>query len=368
MNVILMYGGKSCEHDISIITAKQVAHALPGSVFEVYVSREGKWFLAKKGTSAAVFADDGVTKNFKEVCFCVGDSTLYLKSGKKLKPLCNADVAVLCFHGANGEDGCVQGLLELCGVPYTSCGVAPSAVCMDKIVCKSALKGLGMPVLQGFGISSADDFEDVAAKARELGYPLMIKPAALGSSIGITLCRHEGQLASALQLAFKFDGRALAEKALTDFCDVNVSVFARDGEIFVSPAEKPLAAHEFLSFADKYQSGAKGMADAGGQFPFEDERVPEMQRAAKMIYSSLDCRGVVRIDFLLDNKSKKFFINEINTIPGSMAYYLWQDQFDFATLMRAQINEGIKAFKTQNSLLRHFASNVLKGGKGKKRR
>lgn len=364
MKIVLMYGGKSCEHDISVITAKQAAAAIKGDVSEVYVSRDGEWLLAENMPNPKDFADRDKIAKLKKVVFAAGDNTLYLRKGKKLKPLFKADAAVLCFHGVQGEDGCVQGLMELCGIPYTSCGVAASAVGMDKIIGKSFLKGLGAPVLESraFDKSAFDESPDAVLYevAEALGFPVIVKPANLGSSIGISVCRDIDGLAKALTVGFGFDNRVLVERALTDFCDVNVSVMKKDGKILLSEMEKPIGWTEFLSFDDKYMSGVKGMADTKRQFPFDCRQGKDIGETAKKIYRELDCKGVVRIDFLIDNADGSFYVNELNTIPGSMAFYLWEKQFDFGKLMDIQLDGAKQAFEAKQNLLHLYNSDVLK--------
>lgn len=363
MNVILMYGGKSCEHDISIVTAKQTAAALD-NITEIYLAKDGRWLIVKDMANPKDFCDEKKLAKLKEVTLLPNDDTLYLKCKNKLKPLFKIDVAVLCFHGVYGEDGCIQGLLELSNVAYTSCGVAASAVGMDKITTKYFLKGLGLPVVDSVFLDKSV-FEAHPQKALDdvevLGYPIIIKPSNLGSSIGISVCKNRSQLQNAIQVGFDFDCRILAEKALTDFCDLNISAFVRGGEVFTSLMEKPVSWSEFLTFDDKYMSGAKGMADIKRQFPFECKQKADVERMANEIYMALGCKGVIRIDFLLDNASGDVYVNELNTIPGSMAFYLWEGQFDFKTLMQIQIEQALKVAKEKNRLHHLYKSDVLNG-------
>ncbi len=364
MNLILMYGGRSCEHDISIVTAKQTAAVLDGNVTEVYLAKDGRWLIAEDMPQPKDFCDEKKLNRLKEAVLLPNDDTLYLKNKNKLKPLCKADVAVLCFHGVYGEDGCVQGLLELSKIPYTSCGVTASAVGMDKITAKYFLKGLGMPVVESVCLDKMNfktKPNETLDCAEVLGYPIIIKPSNLGSSIGISVCKNREELEKALRVGFEFDCRVLAEKALTDFCDVNISAFVKDGNVFTSLMEKPMSWSEFLSFEDKYMSGAKGMADVKRQFPFECKQKDDIARMAKEIYIALGCKGVIRIDFLLDNATDKVYVNELNTIPGSMAFYLWKDRFDFKMLMKIQIEEAIKTAKIKDELTHLYKSNVLSG-------
>ena len=311
-----------------------------------------------------------------EICaYCdlniIRQNLLHFKlKGKKLLPFCEVDAALLCFHGENGEDGCVQGLLEMCEIPYTSCGVTSSALCMDKISAKAMLKGFDFPVVEGISLEKnffEQNFRQCESEIRQkLGYPVIVKPSKLGSSIGISVCEDENSFADAMKLALGFDDRVLVEKALTNFCDINVSVLKKDGEIFVSQAEKPASLKNFLTFDEKYLEGGKGMSGLKREFPFENEKTEAIKDIAKKVYSSLNCFGVVRIDFLIDFDSGKIFVNEINTIPGSLSFYLWKDVFGFGSLIDVLLDEAKKRTAEKQKLLRRFESSVLNGASGGK--
>ena len=360
MNILLMYGGKSCEHDVSVVTAKQVLSQIKGRVYEVYVTKDGVWKLAENMPYPQDFANEKKVEKLKNLVMYPGDKTLYQKVGKRLKKVCQPDVAVLCFHGVNGEDGSVQGLLQLCDVAYTSCGIGASSLSMDKSLCKTFLKGMGAPVVDGLTFCKEDvdktTFEQVSQK---LGYPVIVKPANLGSSIGISVAQNEDDFALALHTALGFDNKVLVERVVKDCFDVNISVFKSGGKIFASALEKPLKWQDFLTFDDKYSGAKSSMVQAKREFPFECKFGEQICFWAKEIYAQMDCKGVVRIDFLVNDDS--FFVNEINTIPGSFAYYLWRDNFDFATLVQMQIDEGIKEQKQKEKLKFLYESKVLSG-------
>lgn len=364
MDILLMYGGKSCEHEISIVTAKQVLPNVEGRVYEIYLTKEGEFKLVKNMPYPQDFADERKIAKLQNVALLPDDKTVYIKKGNKLKKLCTPDCAVLCFHGVNGEDGSVQGLLKLCGIAHTSCDVCASAVSMDKSVTKTFLKGLGVPVVDGVVATKEKIDRLVFEKASALGYPVIVKPSNLGSSIGISVAKNQSELAQALQIAFEYDDKVVIEKALKNCFDVNVSVFGYNGKIYSSLLEKPVTWHEFLSFEDKYDGAKNSMAHSKREFPFECESGKEIQTVAKQIYQKLGCKGVVRIDFLLCDEG--FYVNEINTIPGSFACYLWKDKFDFKTLVKMQIDEGIFAQKQKEKLSYLYKSNVLSKPKGKK--
>ena len=364
MDILLMYGGKSCEHEISVVTAKQVLPNIKEKVYEIYVTKQGEFKLVKNMPYPPDFANEKKIKKLKNIAILPGDNAVYVRQGKKLKKLCMPDCAVLCFHGVNGEDGSVQGLLQLCGIAHTSCDVCASAVSMNKNVAKIFLKGIGVSVVDGVFVKKEEKNAFVFEKIKQLGYPVIVKPSNLGSSIGISVVKNEGELAQALDVAFEFDNDVIVEKALQNCFDVNVSVFKNNGKVYASLLEKPVRWDEFLSFNDKYNGAKTSMAHAKREFPFECDFAVKMQDVAKKIYKKLGCKGVVRIDFLVCENS--FYVNEINTIPGSFAHYLWKDKFDFKTLVKMQITEGIEAQKQKEKLTYLYKSNVLNRPKGKK--
>ncbi len=323
MTVAVFYGGKSCEHDVSIITGVQTAKLLDGyDIVPVYIDRGGKWNYVKRYDDVAAYRK-GLIK-CKKAFMKPGDDYLYLNGGKRFKKI---DVAVLCTHGAGGEDGALQGFLQLCGVAYTGSGIAASAIGMDKILAKKMFVSAGLNVTDYFVIKRSEyenTLPGVVERAKEAGYPLMIKPACLGSSIGICKAANAKELITALNVAFEWDNTVIAEKALSDFTELNCAVL-KDGKThFVSEAEQPLSEDGFLSYADKYERG--GLKGAGGRiFPADiDEALKkEVQESAVKAFDAVGASGIARVDFLYDEKEKVLYVNEINTIPGSLALYLF---------------------------------------------
>lgn len=323
MTVAVFYGGKSCEHDVSIVTGVQTAKLLEEfDVVPVYIDRGGKWNYVKRYDDVAAYRKGRI--KCKKVFMKPGDDALYLNGGRRFKKI---DVAVLCTHGAGGEDGALQGFLQLCGVAYTGSGIAASAIGMDKILAKKMFAAAGLKVTDYF-IVKRHEYENallgVVEKAKAAGYPLMIKPACLGSSIGIGKACNAKEFITALNAAFEWDNTVIAEKALDDFTELNCAVL-KDGEnYFVSEAERPLSADGFLSYADKYERG--GLKGAGGRiFPadIDTELRKEVRESAVKAFDAVGASGIARVDFLFDNNEKQLYVNEINTIPGSLALYLF---------------------------------------------
>lgn len=365
MNVALFFGGKSCEHDISIITAYQIMANIHNkhNLTCVYVDREGNWRLADK-VSLEELNNKIVVQKLKRVILQPNDNKLYIVRKNKLKLLKQIDAALLAFHGMNGEDGKIQGLLSLCGVPYTGCDVCASAITMDKFVTKNILKSKKLPTIKGIVVDKFAFCENKDMTTQQivktLGNRIILKPCNLGSSIGISVCETKEQLLSGLEVAFSFDSRCIAEVALEDFYELNCSVCKVEGEIVASMLERPLSWSKFLTFDEKYSSRQKSNIQTSRQFPYKcdfEDRIREMSKTA---YDLLGCGGVVRIDYLVNNADGKFYINEINSIPGSLAYYLWEGVYSFRELIENLLNEAIFNYKAGEQINYAYDSDVLK--------
>ena len=289
------------------------------------------------------------------------------------------DAYIIVMHGLNGEDGTLQGMMELMNIPYTSTGVAGSALGMDKIMMKQFFKGGGLPVLPGIWFTRsafASDRDKVLNSVEtELGFPVFVKPANLGSSIGVSRADDRESLSDSLELAFEYDRRVLVEKGLNKPIELNCSVMGYDDELQASPIEMPLNNDEFLDFKDKYLSsgGSKGMASLHRVLPapIEDDLAAEIQNLSKTIFRMLDCKGVVRIDYMFDRDGEKLYITEINTIPGSLAFYLWENAgIPYSSLIDRMIDYAEKAHADKNQANYAYSSDILKnvslGPKGAK--
>lgn len=292
----------------------------------------------------------------KQIVFFCGRKQIGVMRGKRLTRVIDIDVVVDCCHGRCGEDGMVAALAELCGVPVVGSDIISSAVTMDKIFTKNSLSALKLPTLRYVSVNR--DFDaDTLDRIEKLGFPVIVKPATLGSSIGISLCRTREELAEGLRTAFQYDERVLCEKALTNFYELNCSVMRVEGAVRTSVVESPISTGEILSFFDKYQRGEK--------FQSQSRVIPEkvekkVVALTRRIFEDFSLRGVVRIDFLVDSATEKVYVNEINSIPGSLAYGLWQNiyspqQFGSVLLKQAQAD-----FMHRDKLVTSFESNVLK--------
>jgi D-alanine-D-alanine ligase len=380
-NILVFYGGRSCEHDISVITAVQVMGNMDldkYNIFPVYTDRQGVPRITKDFLNVAVYK--GVKfdkKEWTQVTLLPHARSLYaLRGQKRLHKLCDADAALICNHGMNGEDGTLQGLLELCNIPYGGSGVAGSAIGMDKIIMKRFFNSLGLKVLP-FTYTDRLSYqknkeEELCKIERELSFPMIVKPSNLGSSIGINKCADRRALSEALEVALKFDGRAVIERAVENIKEVNCSAISDDGKILLSECEEPVLWRDFLSFDDKYlQSGKGGPVGLKRKMPAEitDLQKAAIENATEAVYRELLCNGVIRADYIIDKDDQGVYINEINTVPGSFAFYLWEKTFSFSRLIDVVLNGAIAAHEQKNLNSFAFDSAVLSnfgGAKGLK--
>lgn len=351
MNILLLYGGKSCEHDISVITACLAKGYFTGKIYGAYFTQENVCYLVPDGTTPKQHK----TETFKyQLTFLSGKKQIAVLHKNKIKRILDIDVAVNCCHGHCGEDGSVAGLCALGNIPLVGSDVISSAVTMDKVFTKQTLNALNLPNVQGFGLQSGFAEGDLE-KVEEMGYPVIVKPATLGSSIGITMCHDRAELQKGLETAFTYDSRVLCEKALTDFYELNCAAIMTPDGVETSRVERPYTTHDILTFQDKYQQNLK-FAPAQSEIPQELEN--EVRKMTEEIYIRFGLGGVVRVDFLVDSDGK-LYVNEVNTTPGSLAYGLWQHKYTPAQYGEVLINGALANFQKQEALNRKFNSGVL---------
>ena len=362
-NIAVFFGGVSVEHDVSVITGVLTLNSLNKDEYNaipIYVSNDGKWFTGKELYDIENYKNLNV-KKLKQVCLVEGENVLYIKKRKALKKIASIATAINCMHGARGEDGSLSGLLNLCGIANASPDMFSSALSIDKSLTKVFLKGLNikyLPCITAVGLGEINEIE------RKLGYPVICKPAKCGSSIGISTANDKDSLSKALSLALSYDSKVVVEKLLTDFTEINCAVYKNyNNEIIVSECEKPIGAGEVLSFNDKYVQGQR-------EFP---AKIPTMyskriKDISQKIYSVLSFNGIIRIDFLIDKTG--VYVNEINSVPGSLAYYLFCDTLkEFSALLTEVIKLGEKNFAIESSLVKNYSSRILNisGSKSSKR-
>ncbi|CAK7056904.1 D-alanine--D-alanine ligase family protein [Tissierella sp.] len=372
----VIFGGLSVEHEVSVITGMQVIENIDKTKYEVipiYVSKDGKWLT---GSSLMDFRNykDGNFKDAKEIILSAnhGDNNIYSHPktvglfGKKI--LGEIDIAFPAFHGMNGEDGTVQGIFELMDIPYVGCGVLGSSVGMDKILMKDVYKANELPVVDytWFYRSKWLKDKDLIIKDIEtkLSYPLFVKPANLGSSIGISKAKNREDLVDAIEVAIRYDRKIIIEQAVENLREINCAVLGFDDEVITSLCEEPIGWEEILSFEDKYvktnekggkSSGERRIIPAG----IEDNIRQEIEQLAKKAFITIDGRGVSRIDFLLD-ANNNVYINEINTLPGSIAFYLWEGKgYSFKKLIDELISIAIKVHEEKKENMYSYEANLF---------
>ncbi|MEG2158477.1 MAG: hypothetical protein RRY18_01225 [Clostridia bacterium] len=354
MNIALFYGGKSSEHDISIITESIVREFFQKehTIYNIYIDKTGIFYLATSATP-----QEHLTAKFRKslirVTLLPSDNTLYSVVGGRLHKVAKLDASINCTHGVNGEDGSLAGLLQLSNVKEVESGICASSVCMDKAVSKVFFKGLGLPVVEGVVYNYYESKEELISKVENLGFPLIVKPCNCGSSIGVAFVKDTLQLMEKIDVALNFDNKLIIEKGLTNFIEVNCSALKINNEAHCSDLEKPMSSSEILSFADKYIASGKTKKRS---FPYHCKYEEEIKVATKRIYQSLGCNGVIRVDFMVTPDG--YFVNEANTIPGSFAYGLWSNRYTRSEYGNILLD---CAFSASHLVTYDFNSNVLIG-------
>ena len=375
--VAVLFGGRSPEHDVSIVTGLQALNAVDGArheAFPVYLSVQGEWFIGDALRDRENYLpDDRVRSGLTEVTLEAtpdGEGLLVpRKSGMfgRGKPV-GFDVALLAFHGTYGEDGQIQGMLEMAGVPFTGMRTMASATLMDKVITKRLLTSHDIPQLDCAVLRRPDDgvvlsAERVADAVGNTKFPACVKPCHLGSSIGVAKGDDMVELREVLPDIFRLDPTAIVEPFVPNLVEYNVSVASFGGEIRTSAIERPKRAAELLDFKEKYMSGggkkggqkAPGSASEGMLSLTRDinpDLPPELEdnirRWAVAAYTAIDGTGAPRIDFLGDAETGEIWLNEVNPCPGSFAYFLWeaaQPPLLFTELLSHLIEEAVGEFR-----------------------
>lgn len=387
MNVAFFFGGRSVEHEVSIISAQQAIAAMDPekyNIIPVYVSKKGVLYSSEEMRSVEPFKKlDALLERSSKVILVNDGENVVLEKYPRPKfsnpRIATIDVAVPVMHGTNGEDGTIQGYLEMLGVPYVGCGVLASAVGMDKILMKQVLQTKGIPVLDCVSFYAkqwALSKQDILVEIEKIGYPVIVKPANLGSSVGIKKASDRAELEEAVDLASGFATRVLVEKAIEHLIEINCSVMGDSYDTKVSVCERPMGSDEILSYADKYGRGAKGskgMSSASRQVPADlsDEQRTKIETYVQQTFQALCCSGVARIDCMIDGDTGEIYVNEINTIPGSLSFYLWEEiGMSFRQEMDELIALALKKNRDKEAITFTYDSNILemqggtKGAKG----
>jgi len=376
ITIALIFGGKSTEHEVSIITGLQACNAFDKekyNVIPVYITKQQVFYVGESVGKIEEYSDiPTLLKKSKRVIFVSGGGIVEHKGNRfGRKPLASADLAFLAVHGTNVEDGALQGYFQTLGIPYTGCDILSSAVGMDKAAMKAVLKQAGVPVLGCVKIGTKRFVEEKQAVLndieKEIGFPVIIKPVNLGSSIGIKIADNHDELSDALEHALMFANTVIAERAIKNLREINCAVLGDSESAEASECEEPVSSGGILDFNDKYTSGkSKGMASLKRKIPAEltSEQREAIRSLAVNSFKELGCSGVARIDFMIDADTDEIYFNEINTIPGSLAFYLWEPLgLTYSGLLDRICNLAFKRERDSQGLNFAFESNILSGFK-----
>ncbi len=387
--IVVAFGGVSPEHEVSVLSAMQVIASLKETNFNLvplYITKSGRWLTGEALLDLENFQDlDALQKQSIPCTFSHNDlgSPVLLETEKKGffgSPESHTIHAVIpAFHGSEGENGAFQGTCDMYNIPFAGSGVLASSLGMDKVKAKELCRSHDIPTVEGFDFYESEWEEDqqtVLNFADKLGYPVIIKPVTLGSSIGVAKADHKNELIEAIETAFRYDDNLMVEEAVTPLMEINCSVLGTPDEMQTSVCERPLGKEDTLSFEDKYQSdgGQKGMASADRVIPADisDELTQKIQALSTRIFKTFRASGVARLDFLINADTKDVYFNEINTIPGSFSFYLWEESgMNMRELMLKLVEIAVDQHRKKTGRIRSYETNLLnekavKGIKGLK--
>lgn len=389
--IAVLFGGRSVEHEVSIISGIQAIMNMDAEKYDiipVYLTKNNEMYVGNDIGNIDLYKDiKSLLERSQHIVMIKEDDAVYLvdypikKFGKNNK--ISIDMVFPIVHGTNVEDGALQGFLKTLGIPFVGCDVTASAVGMDKYVTKTILKDNDIPVLDCLCYVTSD-YAEIDSMMEEIekkiGYPAIIKPVNLGSSVGIAVVKNRVELEKAIDDAFLYSRKILVEHAVSNLREINCAVLGDDNDAVASECEEPMHTADILSYEDKYMSNgsksgaSKGMASVSRKIParLSPELREEVRNMAVKAFKKLGCHGVARIDFIIDEDSNKLYFNEINTIPGSLSFYLWEPiGIQYSELLDKMIQLAMKRVREESSIVYSFNSNILnmqvlggaKGGK-----
>ena len=377
INIGVFFGGTSVEHEVSIITALQAIAQLQKmkdyNVVPIYISKQNKWYTGSYLLEIEHFKDlNRVLKEATCIQLVKGVRNAHLIASPLSRfknPLIDTiDVGFPIIHGTGGEDGSLQGHLEHLDIPYVGCNVLAASLTMDKIASKLFLQSSGIRVVEGEWFYThhwlsyqSDILDDLENK---LPYPMIVKPADIGSSVGVQPAKNRQELIAAIDFARYYSNRILVERMLVGMREINISVLGDSELLELSVCEEPMTASEFLTYSDKYvnEGASKGMSAAKRKIPAQiaSDLRHEIERMAAESFIALDCAGVTRIDFMIEKETQLPYINEFNTIPGSLSFYLWEASGKtFIQMLEAMIQAAFRGYRRKQSLMRSNDINIL---------
>lgn len=381
----VIFGGESVEHEVSIISAIQAMNKMDSEKYEIipiYITKDRKWYTGEMLKEIDTYSDLSLIRKYaKNVVLYEKKGRFILQNTKGFKrTVKELDIVFPIVHGTNVEDGVLQGYLQSIGIPFVGGDVYASVVGQDKIFMKEVFEANKLPICKynWFYDSEYEENPDyIFASIKKLGYPVIVKPATLGSSVGIKTAHNPEEVKVAIDDAIKYDHKIVVEKLVEDLMEVNISVLGNYENQQVSAIEQVIPTKDFLTYEDKYIGGGKSKGKLGGKFktskgmvsanrvipaPLEKDKKEEIEEVAVNAFKALGSSGVVRIDFLVDTKSNKIYINEVNNIPGSLSFYLWEPiGKEYTELLDDMINIGIRDYKKRIAKTHSFDTNILKG-------
>lgn len=376
--VAMIFGGKSVEHEVSVISGIQAILSMDTDKYEVipvYMTKKNEMYIGEDIGNIEAYKDINALLNRSRRVIMINENGRVKlmpfplkKFGKNIET--EIDIAFPVVHGTNVEDGAFQGYLKTLGIPFVGCDVTASAIGMDKFIMKAVLKEGDVPVLDA-KLYTLSDYADIEALLdnveKEIGYPAIVKPVNLGSSVGISVAKNRVELTNSIDDAFRYATKVLVEHAITRLREINCAVLGDENEAIASECEEPLHTEDILSYEDKYVSnakgsGSKGMASVSRKIPagISDELREEIRQMAVRSFKLLGCNGVARIDFMIDEENDRLYFNEINTIPGSLSFYLWEPiGIPYKELLTRMIDLSLKRARQEESLTFTFDTNIL---------
>lgn len=394
IKVGFIFGGESVEHEVSIISAIQAMNKIDEEKYEVvpiYITKDREWYTGELLKDIEVYQDLKLLKKYaKNVVLYYKNGSYVLQTKGLFKRIVNTiDIAFPVVHGTNVEDGVLQGYLQSIGIPFVGSNVYASVVGQDKVYMKNIWEKAGLNMAKYtwfYDYDYRNNQDKILKEIDKIGYPVVVKPATTGSSVGIGVASTRDEIIDAIDEAIQYDSKIIVEEKVENLKEVNIAVMGNYERQKLSAIEEVMSSNKFLTFDDKYigngkskgkfKVASKGMASLNRKLPADlskevKEKVEDMAINA---FKVLGTSGNARIDFMINSKTNKVYINEINSIPGSLAFYLWEEaSVSFTDLLDEMINIGIKDYKKRSAKIHSFDSNILSGfakgnglkGKGK---
>lgn len=384
IRVGVIFGGETVEHEVSVISALQAIDSMNKEKYEIvpiYIGKDKVWYTGTDLLDIKNYKNiELLKKNCKEVSLCKVNNEYVLVNVKGLfnKVIDKIDIAFPIVHGQNVEDGTLAGYLDTVGVPYVGCEVLGASLGQDKVLIKQVLSSAKLPILPYvwfYDVEFLDDKKKWLEKIKKLGYPVVVKPACLGSSVGINFVKDEKLIEDAINEAMEYDKKIVVEKAVENLVEVNCSILGNYEHQEASVLEEVMSGNAILTYDDKYvgnnktKGSGKGMLNTSRIIPanISKDLTEKIEETSKEVFKVLNLSGVCRIDYLIDSKTKDYYVNEPNTIPGSLCFYLWEPKGKkYKELLDDLITLGIRNYKNKSKKTYSFDTNILENFNGVK--